>query len=84
MIYEFYGEECPHCLQMKPLIERLKTEDGVEVESYEVWHDENNANKLHQYDKSFCGGVPFYYNSETTKWICGETSYEELKKLAGK
>ena len=35
-----------------------------------------------EYDKDYCGGVPFFYNTETNKWICGETDYEELKKWA--
>jgi len=82
MLLEFYGEECPHCLAMKPVLERLRNE-GAAIESYEVWHNDNNAHKLNQYDKGFCGGVPFYINPETQQWICGETTYEELKKISG-
>ncbi len=83
MIYEFYGEECPHCITMKPLVDKLRLE-GVLVEQFEVWHNDNNAHKLHQYDDgSKCGGVPFFVNPETKKFICGEASYEELKALAG-
>jgi len=81
MIFEFYGTECPHCMNMKPIVERLR-EEGVEIQSFEVWHNDNNAHKLNEYDKGFCGGVPFFVNSETKKWICGETTYEELKAIA--
>ena len=31
-LLEFYGQECPHCDNMKPLIERLKSEEKLEIE----------------------------------------------------
>ncbi len=83
-LLEFFGRECPHCVRMQPLIERLKKETGAEVESREVWHDDANQQKMQEYDKGICGGVPFYFNTETQKGICGEVSYEDLKKWAGK
>jgi thiol-disulfide isomerase/thioredoxin len=82
MLLEFYGKECPHCIRMAPLIEKLEKETGLKVEKYEVWHDEKNAKKMEEYDKGLCGGVPFYFNTETGKHICGETSYEDLKRWA--
>lgn len=75
----FYGTECPHCQNMEPLIKRLEEETGHGVERLEVWHDEANAAKLSELDKGLCGGVPFFYNTETKAFICGETSYEELR-----
>ena len=81
VIIEFYGTECPHCIRMKPIVERLKSE-GVEFQEFEVWHSDENARKMEEYDKGYCGGVPFFINSATNKWICGGTSYEELKALA--
>lgn len=84
MLLEFYGKECPHCLRMNPKIEQLEKETGVKVEKYEVWHDEANARKLQEYDNGLCGGVPFFFNTDTGKYICGEGSYEEVKKWAGK
>jgi len=83
MLIEFYGEECVHCIAMKPIVERLEKEEGVKIEKYETWHDEANAQKMGEYDKGYCGGVPFFVNTETEAHICGEASYEELKKWAG-
>lgn len=37
--------------------------------------------KMDEYDTGLCGGVPFFYNTETKKFICGGASYEELKIL---
>lgn len=81
-LYEFYGEECPHCVTMRGLIERLKKEEGIEVESLEVWHNEANMRKLESMDKDMCGGVPFFINTETGKFVCGEADYDELKAWA--
>ncbi len=83
MLIDFYGKECPHCLKMMPLVDRLEKEAGVKVERYEVWHNQENARKLEEYDKGQCGGVPFFINTETGGIICGEAPYEELKKWVG-
>lgn len=76
-LYEFYGKECPHCKKMKPLVTNLK-EEGFDVEQREVWHDEDNAALMDKYDDGKCGGVPFFYNTESDQFICGETSFENL------
>ena len=82
MLINFYGKECPHCLRMMPLVEKLRQETGIVVENKEVWHDAENAKLLALYDTNFCGGVPFFYDTETGRHICGESPYEELKTWA--
>lgn len=81
-LLEFYGTECPYCVSMHALIERLEKELSVKVARYEVWHNLENRALMAQYDKDLCGGVPFYYNTKTGKWLCGEAGYEELKNWA--
>lgn len=81
-LLEFYGRECPHCIAMMPLVKQLEKETGVKVQQYEVWHDPNNARLLQQYDKGFCGGVPFFYNEDTHEWLCGSQDYETFKAWA--
>jgi thiol-disulfide isomerase/thioredoxin len=83
MLIEFYGEECPHCIEMKPLIERLEKEAGVEVKKYEVWHDSKNAKLMDKYAKDRCEGVPFFFNTITEDSICGAVGYKDVKKWAG-
>jgi thiol-disulfide isomerase/thioredoxin len=82
MLLEFYGTECPHCIHMQPLIEQLEKEEGVEITQYETWHNEDNAKKMQEYDKGLCGGVPFFFNTDTGKHICGGADYETLKQWA--
>ncbi len=81
MLYFFYGEECPHCHQMLPIVDRM-IEDGTAIEKLETWHNDDNAKKLEEIDGGKCGGVPFFYNDESKMWICGATSEERLAKWA--
>jgi hypothetical protein len=67
---------------MEPLVERLENEERMRVAKIEVWHNEANARLMKEYDKNYCGGVPFFFNKKTGKWICGESDYERLKKWA--
>lgn len=79
MLIEFYGRECPHCQKMQPVIERVEREEGVTIEKYEVWHNDENLKKLKEYERGVCGGVPFFLNDATQQFICGETTYENLR-----
>jgi len=81
-LLEFYGTECPHCEHMHELVAKLEKEEGVKVDTFEVWHNKENEAKLLELDKNFCGGVPFFYNTQTNTWICGEESYDKLKEWA--
>ena len=82
MLLEFYGTECPHCIQMTPLVEKLEKELNLMVQKYEIWHNEENAKKMDEYDSGLCGGVPFFFNTESKVFVCGSTSYEKLKAWA--
>ena len=67
---------------MNGLVDKLEKELGIKVERYETWHDEANAKKMQEYDAGLCGGVPFFFNTDTKQYICGEASYDELKVWA--
>lgn len=83
-LIEFYGEECPHCKDMEPLISQLEKEENIKIEKLEIWHDEENAKMMEELGKDECRGVPFFYNKKTKEFICGESSYEKLKAWATK
>lgn len=80
MLYEFYGETCPHCIEMMPMVDRLAKELGVTVERLEVWNNEINAEKLESFDRGLCGGVPFFYNDENQDFICGSCDEDRMRK----
>ena len=79
MLYDFYGETCPHCIEMMPMVEKLEKELGVKVERLEVWNNEANAEKLEAIDRGLCGGVPFFYNDENQDFICGSCDEDRLR-----
>jgi thiol-disulfide isomerase/thioredoxin len=81
MLYFFYGEECPHCHEMMPVVDKLIAE-GTRITKLETWRIEENAKKLEGVDKGRCGGVPFFYNDENDQFICGSTSEENVRKWA--
>lgn len=85
MLYEFYGQECPHCQKMQVLTTKLMEEHpDVHIERKEVWHNEENMKFIKECDKKDkCGGVPYYFNDVTGDWLCGEVSYKKLLKWAG-
>lgn len=81
-LLSFYGTECVHCHDMDPLNEKLEKELKIKLTKLEVWHNSKNAKILKDLDKGYCGGVPFYFNENTGKWICGAVPYKELKAWA--
>jgi hypothetical protein len=81
-LLEFYGTECPMCVEMHDLVLKLEKEEGIKIEALEVWHNKENEKRLLELDKDLCGGVPFFYNEKTKKFLCGSVSYEELKNWA--
>ena len=78
----FMGTECDHCHEMEPLVERLEQELKIKIERLEVWNNAENARLLEKIDNGRCGGIPFFFNENTGKFICGSTSYEKLKAWA--
>ncbi len=81
-LLEFYGKECPPCIAMHPLVEKLEKEEGIKIETLEVWYNKENERRLLEIDKDLCGGVPFFYNTKTKKYLCGQVDYKELKNWA--
>ena len=80
----FYGLECPHCLRMEKLIDKMKKEHGTVVTKIEIWHNEENNKMLDKLDceDEPCGGVPFFLNQRTHKTLCGEVTYKDIKEWA--
>ena len=72
-LLEFYGDTCPHCVEMKPMVEKVEKDLGISIEKLEVWNNEANAKRMEEIDKGLCGGVPFFYNTETKGFICGSS-----------
>lgn len=82
MLYFFYGQECPHCHDMLPVVDKLIFE-GFLIEKRETWHNADNAKELEKMDGGKkCGGVPFFMNTDSGEWICGATVEDRIRKWA--
>ena len=79
----FYGLECPHCLRMEKLVDKL-IKEGHPIKKIEIWHNEDNNKMMEKLDceEEPCGGVPFFLNQNTGKTVCGEVPLSELKSWA--
>lgn len=79
----FYGLECPHCITAEKYVDKLISE-GLNIKKVEVWHNKENDKMMGELDKGkdVCGGVPFFLNQNTSKTICGEATYKEIKNWA--
>jgi len=50
-VYFFYGQECPHCANIEPLITKLaQAYPDVGFQSLETWHNATNADLMTQMD----------------------------------
>lgn len=63
-IYEFYGQECPHCIKLNSFFERIENEYGnfYKLNKFETWHNSENL-EIYKEFASVLGyeakGVPF-------------------------
>lgn len=63
-IYEFYGQECPHCIKLNSFFERIESEYGkyYTLNKFETWHNSENL-EIYKEFASVLGyeakGVPF-------------------------
>jgi thiol-disulfide isomerase/thioredoxin len=81
-LLEFFGDTCPHCISMKPMIMNVEKKLGITIEKIEVWNNDENAKRLMAIDKGLCGGVPFFYNEEAKTFICGASDEETVTRWA--
>lgn len=86
-VIEFYGDGCPHCLSMEPVIKGLESKKGVEITKLEVWNDKKNKAVMDEYIGIIgeaCGGfaaVPSYVNTQTKQALCGAHDAKDIEIL---
>ncbi len=93
----FVGTECPHCVAMRPLVAKLQFDTGIVLDERDVWKSRADDALLEKYradiiktdpassaDMSDCDGIPFFYNTKTGGYLCGEVNYKTLHDWATK
>ena len=82
----FIGTDCPHCAAMEPLLNKLSFDTGIVIEKRDTWKNESDYRLLENYQEKTgdkeCDGIPFFYNTETQDYLCGEVNYKTLKNWA--
>ncbi len=84
-IYLFYGKGCPHCTHEKAFLEQLKKKYPIEVKSFEVWYNKENAKLFNEMCRAYGTtpkGVPTTFIGE--HYIVGfrpETTSKEIEEL---
>ena len=63
-IYEFYGQECPHCIKLNSFFERIESEYGnfYKLNKFETWHNSENLEIYKEFASALgyeAKGVPF-------------------------
>lgn len=87
-VIEFYGETCPHCVTMGPIVDEVNEALGGEIKRLEVWEHPENEAIMKQYSELIemaCGGfaaVPSFVNTQTKQALCGVQDKETLLALA--
>ena len=87
-VIEFYGETCPHCVTMGPIVGEVNEALGGEIKRLEVWEHPENEAIMKQYSElieTACGGfaaVPSFVNTQTKQALCGVQDKETLLALA--
>ncbi len=85
----FHGEECPHCIAERAFLNDLKKEfPDLEIEEYEVWHNEANQ-KIYENKAKELGIKEFLVPLTIVgdKYLFGfdkaENSGEKIKEMLG-
>ena len=90
-IVQFYGLWCPHCLALWPAVKRLRREEGVTVNTLEVWVRGGNRRlmaSLADLYKEFNEGnftVPSFYDPwkpREQRLLANPRSYRRLRDWA--
>lgn len=79
LIY-FYTEDCHICKTMDPELEKIETKYGSEILRVNVEEGEDERSLFDELALDECGGVPFLYNQENNKSICGFATAEEIEE----
>ncbi|OGC38446.1 hypothetical protein A2155_01540 [candidate division WWE3 bacterium RBG_16_52_45] len=75
-VYYFYGEGCPHCANVKPVLDELEQKyPDLNIQRFEIYFNEESANLFQEVSASFSvpqpWGVPAVFIGE--KYFVGDT-----------
>lgn len=75
---------------MRPLVAKLQFDTGIVLDERDVWKSRTDDALLEKYRADIiktdpdCDGIPFFYNTKTGGYLCGEVNYKTLHDWATK
>lgn len=78
LIY-FYTDDCEICKTMDPELAKLEQKYGGDIMRVNVEEGEDERALFDELALDECGGVPFLYNQENQKSICGFAKAEDIE-----
>lgn len=77
----FYSATCPFTAKAAPAIEAAEAATGVTITRRDVNKSRDAGVAYMKADNGRCGGVPYFWNSKTEKFICGAPSSAEAVRM---
>ena len=78
-LFVFIGTDCPHCVSMIPLLEKLHCEEHVTYTVYDIWANETDYRLYENITNNSCDGIPVFYNTHTKVFVYGLDSFLERR-----
>ncbi len=80
LIY-FYTEDCEICKNIEPELKKLEEKYETEIMRVNVEEGEDERSLFDELALDECGGVPFLFNQENNKSICGFATAEDIEEI---
>jgi thiol-disulfide isomerase/thioredoxin len=78
-LVEFHHDDCDHCQQMEPVLQRLEEDLDTKIRRINIFRRKEFQALLQSVGHDECNSFPFYYNRRTGQAVCGATSYMNLR-----
>jgi len=77
----FYTQDCEICKEIEPELDIVEKDLGIEFLRIDVEEGEDERTIFDELALDECGGVPFIYNQENKKFICGFATANKIKEI---
>lgn len=79
-ILYFYTKDCEVCRQIDPELRRLEEKHNDVFVRIDVEGGEDEKNLYEELATDICPGVPFLYNQENGKYVCGFATPKKIEE----
>lgn len=80
-ILYFYTKDCDMCRQFESVLKKFEEKNEGEVTRVNVEENEDTKVLFEELARDVCVGVPFLYNEENGRHVCGFVEISEIEKI---